>query len=83
MPCRSDALLALVCSRAVEGFCHPDVQECIYVDGPETATVSFVSELAPPSASDFHLQITWQVGDPMRSNVAICGGAAAAAHAWC
>ena len=61
MPCRSDALLALVCSRAVEGFCHPDVQDCIYVDGPQTATVSFVSELAPPSAPDFHIQITWQV----------------------
>ena len=81
MPCRSDALLALVCSRAVVGFCHPDVQDCIYVDGPETATISFVSELAPPSASKYHLQITWQVGDPTRSNVAICVVAAAAAHA--
>lgn len=61
MPCRSDALLALVCSRAVEGFCHPDVQDCIYVDGPQTATVSFVSELVAPPARDFHIQITWQV----------------------
>lgn len=80
MPCRSDALLALVCSRAVEGLCHLDVQDCIYVDGPVTATISFVSELAPPSASDYHLQITWQVGNPKRSNIAICVVAAAAAH---
>jgi hypothetical protein len=57
-PCRSDALLALVCARAVEGFCHPDVQDFIYVDAPETAAVSFVSGLALPSASEYRLQIT-------------------------
>ncbi len=72
--------MALVCSRAVEGFCHPDVQDCIYVDGPETAAVSFVSGLALPSAFEYRLQVTWQVGDQIHSNAPVCSGAAHAGN---
>ncbi len=67
--CRDDALLTLVCSEPVEGFCFPDVEQCVYVDGPEAATVIVLAESDKATSiwPSYSLKVTWQVRVPNTS----------------
>ncbi|CAL5221279.1 g3441 [Coccomyxa viridis] len=59
---RDDALLTLVCSEPVEGFCYPDVKQCVYVDGPEAATVIVLAESNKAASMwpSHSLRVSWK-----------------------
>ncbi len=65
LSCRDDALLTLVCSEPVEGFCYPDVKQCVYVDGPEAATVIVLAESNKAASMwpSHSLRVSWKVRD--------------------
>ena len=49
----------------MEGFCYPDVRQCIYVDGPGAATVNLLGEFKAASPlPSYSLRISWKVHDP-------------------
>ena len=65
LSCRDDALLTLVCSEPVKAFCYPDVEKCIYVDGPWATTVDILAEIKAAAAwPSYSLRISWQVRNP-------------------
>ena len=61
MHCRDDALLVVICSRLVEGLCSPGIEGCVYVDGPQNATVNCATELPSWLRTSYKLQVAWPV----------------------
>ena len=61
MHCRNDAVLLVICSRRVEGLCSPGIEGCVYVDGPQNATVDYTTELPLGLQKSYKLQIAWPV----------------------
>lgn len=59
---RDNAVLVISCSDAVSGLCYPEVQQCMYVDGPVNTTVAYVSEVNAGPAVYYHMQVSWEVG---------------------
>ena len=51
----------VVCSRLVEGLCSPGIEDCVYMDGPQNATVSYAAELPSGLHTRYKLQIAWPV----------------------
>ena len=54
-------MLVVICSRLVEGLCSPGIEGCVYVDGPQNATVKYATELPSGLQTRFKLQISWPV----------------------
>ena len=54
-------MLVVICSALVEGLCSPGIEGCVYVDGPQNATVKYAAELPSGLHTRYKLQIGWPV----------------------
>lgn len=59
--CRDNAVFFISCSKAVSGLCYPNMEDCVFVDGPFNATVGYISEVAVYGTMFYHIQISWEV----------------------